>query len=403
MEIRELFDTIASGESQALITALETDPLLINVVSEDGLSVFEALMKAGYTRTAAHIVELPEFDIDHVGHNPLRIAVAVGSLDIAHTLLQKGSTPNYQPEGMASVLLLCLENEYFELAEFMVAQGAEVDIRNEHGWTPLMWASMKGRREAVDFLLRHGANIHACNNEGWNAVTGAFFKRRKDIVDLLLEKNAVFGAKYAEAALIAAYQKGNVDVVSYLLKDLLVNPNVADESSVSLLAKAVVNADWQLVTLLLEKGADVNEMDAKGIPLLALVSKNGNDEIIRKFLAEGADINLRSEGGESAVYLAAKHNQIESVRLLLNQGADINVQNAEGLTPLMIAANRGYLAMAELLVQQGANIELLSKNGNTAKKVALLNAPRTRQKHLAEGAHKAIAEELTLPGHHIDS
>ena len=407
----ELFNLIASGDVRALLTATDEDPGQVNAVSEEGLSFFEALLNAGYTKAAEHIMSLPDFDINHQGHNPLRIAVALGAIDIAKRLLEKGASPNYRPEGITSALLLCLENEYFDLAALMVEQGAEVDIRNDQGWTPLIWASMKGRRKAVDFLIAHGANIHACNNDGWNAVTGAYFKKRTEIVNLLLEQGAVFGAKYAEAALLSAYENGYGDVVNHLLDEFNTNPNVTDAVNVSLLAKAVDKGDWDFVKTLLEKGADVNVTDADGVPVLAVLAGNGHRELIALLLEKGADVHLASESGATAIYLAVKNNQLDTLQFLIEQGADINVQTNTGWTPLMVAASEGYLAMVEWLIEAGANKALVTGDGLTAKKIALSNAPRhgeSRRIHgkpvylLLETAFKEISEKLTQAGHYVD-
>jgi len=406
-----LFNLIESGDVKALLASIDEDPDLVNEVSEDRLSLFEALLNAGYTKAAEHIMSLPEFDINHQGHNPLRIAVAMGCIDLARSLLERGASPNYRPEGITSALLLCLENEYFELAELMVEQGAEVDIRNDKGWTPLIWASMKGRRKAVDFLIEHGANIHACNNDGWNAVTGAYFKKRTELVDLLLDKGAVFGAKYAEAALLSAYENGYGDVVSHLLDEFNTNPNVTDAANVSLLAKSVAKGDWGFVKALLEKGGDVNVFDAYGVPVLALLAGNGHKELIALFLENGADIHLASGSGATAIYYAAKNNQLETLRFLIEQGSDINVQTSAGWSPLMAAASKGYLSIAELLAELGANQALVTEKGLTAKQIALSNAPRhgdleeKNGKHvypLLETAFKKIAKKLTQAGHYVD-
>jgi ankyrin repeat protein len=311
--------------------------------------------------------------------------------------------PNQRGTSRASVLTLCLENEYFQLASLLLENGAEVDIRNEHGWTPLMWASVKGRIKAVSFLLEKGANIHACNNDGWNAVTGAYFKKRKCVIDLLIEKDAVFGAKYAEAALMSAYSSGYVDVALHLINELKVGANISDDAGLTILAKAVGKADWTMVKVLLDNGADVNVYCADGLPLIALLARDGHDDMIDMFLANNADVHLSSKDGHTAIYVAAKNNQIATVRHLIVQGADVNAQTDTGSTPLIVAASNGYLAMVVLLLELGANTELQTSKGITAKKMALALAPRSeRLKTLLDTAFKDIAEKLCLPRHFID-
>jgi len=44
--------------------------------------LFETLLNAGYSQAASHVIECPGFDVNHQGHNPLRIAVAMGSVKL---------------------------------------------------------------------------------------------------------------------------------------------------------------------------------------------------------------------------------------------------------------------------------------------------------------------------------
>ncbi len=395
----DLFELIKEGLTKQLIEQLKNRPDLINSVSEKSFTVFEALLDAGFTKAAAQVLALEAFDANQSGHNPLRAAIATGNIDLAYALLEKGSSPNYRPEGISSALLLCLENEYFELAEAMVKHGAEVNIRNDHGWTPLIWASMKGRFKAVEFLLNHGANLHACNNDGWNAVTGAYFKKRTNIVNLLLEKGAVFSEKYAEAALLSAYESGYLDVVEYLVKEMDTNPNVADEKDISLLAKAVTKGDWPTVKLLLEKNANPNVLDAKGLPLIAALARDGKNDLIELFLECGADIHLSSSTGVSAIYSAASYNQESTAGYLIEKGANVNAQTVDGWTPLMIAANDGYEGMVQLLLELTANTQLVTKNGTTARSIAQSRAPKNGYNEINSAAYKGIVKCLTLSGH----
>lgn len=399
----DIFELIDNGLTEQVITQLHADSNLINAISDDELTLFETLLKAGFTKVAAQLIEMAEFDVNHLGHSPLRTAIETGNVDIATDLLKKGASPNYRPEGMSSALLLCLENEYFELAASMVEFGAEVDIRNDLGWTPLIWASMKGRLKAVEFLLASGANIHAVNNDGWNAVTGAYFKKQTGIVSLLLEKGAVFSEKYAEAALLSAYDNGYKDVVEYLINEMEVNPNISDDNNETLLTKAVVKGDGPVVKNLLNKNANPNVFNSNGLPLIALLARDGHNELIELFLEQRADIHLCSGEGRAAIFQAALYNQVSTVELLAKKGANVNAQDNEGWTPLIVAASKGYLEVIELLLGLGVNAELKTDKGKTAKAVALHAAPRILgYKELKDTAYKTIVEKLTLSGHLVD-
>jgi ankyrin repeat protein len=378
----------------------------INETTEDEITVLEHLLKKGMAKLSCEVIQLETFDPNLSGHNFLQTSLALGYTDVAVHLLNNGCNPNYCAEGRASALLTCLENEFFDTAEVMMQYGAEVDIRSDNGWTPLIWASIKGRTKAVDFLLGHGANVNICNDDGWNALTGAFFKRRTEIVTILQEKGAVFGSKYAEAALLSAYDNGYLDVVKNLIQEHGTSINIADENNVSLLCKAVEKGDWPFVTFLLEHGVDVNVFNKDGRPLIAVLARDGHEQYISAFIENGADIHLSSANGKTAIHVAADYNQVSTLEKLVDLGANVNAQSNSGITPLIDAAISGYLELAKKLISLGANTELQSESNKNAlynaKQWAVIKCPREGFKLKQKTAHMEIAELLTLPGHSND-
>ena len=389
-KIAAFFEALHHGGQLLVSQLLIAYPVLVNAVDPvQDKSAFEIALAGGLSKVAQLLLDCEEFDVNHQGHHALRMAIELGYLGLAAQLLAKGSNPNYRPEHISSALLLCLEREYFELAELMVQHGAEVDIRNDKGWTPLIWAAIKGRKTAVEFLLRHGANIHLCNNDGWNAITGAYFKNRTDIVEMLKQQGAVFGARFGEAALISAYQDGNLALVNELL-DSGVSANLSDEKGESLLAKAMGRGDRALVIRLLELGADPNARDTVSMPLLVVAATNGDLELVRTFITAGASVNLSSGKGRTALWRAVVYNYIEVVKLLLGHGANANVE-FEGESVLYGAASKGYLQVVIALVNAGANIEL-SKGSYTPYSISEFRYQKAKSGSQTEATYEAIMD-----------
>ena len=51
--------------------------------------------------------------------------------------------------------------------------GADINAKNNDGWTAVMWAARNGHSECVKVLHQLGADINAKNNNGWTAVMRA--------------------------------------------------------------------------------------------------------------------------------------------------------------------------------------------------------------------------------------
>lgn len=52
----------------------------------------------------------------------------------------------------------------------LLAQGADTDIQNIYGNTPLMLAAMVNNHQTMRLLIDNGANMHLRNNDGWTAL-----------------------------------------------------------------------------------------------------------------------------------------------------------------------------------------------------------------------------------------
>ena len=74
--------------------------------------------------------------------------------------------------------------------ERLIKSGADLNIRDNDGWTALIWASRWDRIEVVKLMIEAGANLNIRNNRGNTALILASSRNHPEVVKLLLENFA---------------------------------------------------------------------------------------------------------------------------------------------------------------------------------------------------------------------
>lgn len=114
-------------------------------------------------------------------------------------------------------LLLALRLGRDEAAEVLLDGGADLNLAGAWGLTPLMYAAVFGRKQAVASMLRRGGasvEVHATDVHGSTALVHAQAERQHAIVELLVEHLDKYGGgaspsgRPAEAAATHSSQSG---------------------------------------------------------------------------------------------------------------------------------------------------------------------------------------------------
>jgi ankyrin repeat protein len=129
-------------------------------------------------------------------------------------------TPVNLNHGMVNMdLYAALYGDLPEVKRLLTA-GAEVNAKDMHGATALMYASRGGHRKVAELLLARGAEVNAKTTDGRTALMLASESGHRKVAELLLAKGAEVSAKntHGKTALMYASQKGHREVRELLIK-----------------------------------------------------------------------------------------------------------------------------------------------------------------------------------------
>ena len=137
------------------------------------------------------------------------------------------------------------------------------------------------------------------------------------------------------------------------------------------LITTMYNRQLQSVRALIEVGADVNQrvdFEPRRDTPLSLAGGINKPEYLDLLLQAGADVNDVSSSGSTALMLAAANCHHECVKPLIKAGADVNEVDNEGNTALIYAASRHSVISVRLLLHAGAKVNIFNKMNQNALK-----------------------------------
>jgi uncharacterized protein len=235
-------------------------------------------------------------------------------------------------------LFSAADGDCIELATELLDDGASVDARDRFGARPLSHAARFGHLEMVDLLLAHGAPIDARNLVGATALYFAAEGGHTSVVQRLIERGAdvnLTGRSGVSPVAAAAYA-GNDSVVEALLARGA-DERAPDETGKPPIVYAAAGARIEIVKRLLARNVDINTRYPNGLTLLMWAS--GPDEkapearamqVVSYLLDAGANLDDCDDRGRTALMIAAEGGHAEIAGLLVARGADPTLKDKAG-------------------------------------------------------------------------
>jgi ankyrin repeat protein len=262
----------------------------------------------------------------------------------------------------------------------LIKQGADIEVRDQSGRTPLLRALNNNNIQAMETLLTLGANIQATDAEGHSplhlaVLTCYEWSDDEDMAEFI--KDGPFWARWGnKTGPYLLFKNASVRATNHLGRTPFHMVGLRFDRG-----EQVAPHVEELVTNLVHFKADINARDNNGMTPLHLAVRTGGYPLVHALLANGADVNSKDKKGCTALHYALKADPDSGsqgsrilldtgnsarpsrvfrslgffrpspniIRLLLNAKADATVANAEGKTPLSLAEEAGDEVLTQLL------------------------------------------------------
>ena len=428
--MRRVLAAVSCALALGTIWVSATESTVADAAMRGDRVAVRALLKQGAD------VNAPQGD----GMTALHWAARQGDAETAKMLIHAGANVRATTRlGGYTPILLASQTGDAATIDALIAAGADAKSATTAGATTLMLAAASGKTAAVTSLLAHGADVHAkepvrhetalmfaAANNRLGAMkllidAGADVKTATKVVDLTGQTipdeedflRAQAAARGGRAAAQPAAPAASADAgrgggrgggrsgapaggrggpdVAGLTRQFRMAELVKSQGGLTPLHFAVRHGYAEASTLLLDRGANINQLSADNSSPLLMAIVNGHYDLAKVLLDRGADPRLASENGVTPLYAVLnvqwapktlypqpraytqqKLTHIEMMKALLDRGVDVNARLKKkvwysgynfdlsgvdeiGATPFWRAAYASDLEAMQLLVAHGAD------------------------------------------------
>ncbi len=309
------------------------------------------------------------------GQTALMWAAAQGQPEMIDVLLEAGADPNARAtardwerrltseprikemfSGGLSPLLYAAREGCVACIDHLIAGGADPDITDPDGATPLIAALLNFKFDAAKALIEAGADV---NKWDWWGRTPLYAAADMNVVP-----------QGARPDLPSMDETTGLDIATMLL-DRGADPNIrlkntppprnivydrgADDQALTTgatpLLRAAYGGDLEMLQLLIDRGARIDIPNGYGLTPFAAAAGSGGtrgsmkteDTVVEAMgilLDGGADVNEAGQGGQAPLHSAARANRLKVAQFLIDQGADLTAEDDRGLIPRDYATGR---------------------------------------------------------------
>ena len=326
----------AHNQTALMWAAAQSHPDVVAALLEAGADV--RARSREYTQTVTSEVtqragrEELNYTVPRGGSTALLFAARAGDAESARLLTAAGADVNDRLPDGASALIVAAHSGHTRAAEALLDAGASVND-DAVGYTPLHAAVLRSDLALVKALLAHGANPNAPITRGTPV--------RRTSQDFELPRTLIgatpylLAARFLEADIMRVLAAGGADT-RMRMKDgatpLMAAAGMGENNGTNRRGLALIDGGiaepesrvLEAVTVALTSGSDIDAANPSGETALHIAAGHGYDSVVTLLAERGANLNARNARGETPLgALLARKSRPDTVELLRRLGAGV--------------------------------------------------------------------------------
>ena len=227
------------------------------------------------------------------------------------------------------------------------SHNSRIDAGDYDRRTSLHLAASEGHSHVVSWLIANGADVGVRDRFGNTPLHDAMRHKHNVVLGILRDAGSTFDCDEHDAASMlcqAAYQ-GDIDEIQRLM-DNRIDPNLGDYDGRRAMHLAASEGHVKVIEYLLSRHAEVNVIDRMGGTPLADAIRNQHDAAIKLLQKHGGRMNHDDNAASELCRIAALGN-VEEMRRYVENGMDVNIGDYDSRRPLHLACCEGNLGMVQ--------------------------------------------------------